>query len=44
MEHTVEISTEDENWLGWYRATAEWMDLFGERPAGDGKEEAATGL
>ena len=42
MEHTAEIATEDENWLGWYRGTAEWQDLFGGRPAGDGENEAAA--
>jgi len=42
MEHTAEVATEDENWLGWYRATAEWQDLFGGRPAGDGEIEAAA--
>jgi len=32
MEHAAEVATEDENWLTWYRATAEWQDLFGGRP------------
>ncbi len=30
MEHAGEVNTEDENWLGWYRATSEWADLFGD--------------
>ena len=36
LERSDEITAEDENWLGWYRSTAEWQDLFGERGAGAG--------
>ena len=41
LAHTAEMNGEDETWLGWYRATAEFADLFGEGGRGDSLEGAA---
>lgn len=37
LDRAAEVNTEDERWLGWYRATSEWTDLFG-----DGAGEVAA--
>jgi arylamine N-acetyltransferase len=44
LDHTDEVATEDENWLTWYRATAEWQDVFGggRRSGDDGDFEVAA--
>jgi putative transposase len=42
MERPAEITTEDENWLGWYRSTSEFQDLFGDRRSGDDGEVEAS--
>ncbi len=31
MSHGKEITEEDQRWIGWYRSTSEWEDLFGDK-------------
>jgi putative transposase len=42
IERPAEITTEDENWLGWYRSTSAFQDLFGDRRSGDDGEVEAS--
>ncbi len=33
LRNSAEVSSEDNGWMGWYRTTSEWEDLFGEEVA-----------